>query len=73
MCLDTGGQGLLAAASKKSCCQCLLDLVKAYDKIRHWALQKEAVRQVYPVWLLRPAVGAYRLMKHIRLGGRCPR
>ena len=57
----------LAALDHKSYAQGLLDLVKAYERIPHWVLLREAERHGYPVWLLRLAVAAYRLLRVIRI------
>ena len=43
----------LVAMSGKEYAQGLLDLVKAYERIPHWILLREAQWLGYPIWLLR--------------------
>ena len=52
----------LVAANKAVYAQGLLDLVKAYERIPHHVLLREAIRLGYPIWLLQLAVATYRLL-----------
>lgn len=48
--------------------QALLDLVKAFERIPHWLLVREARRLNYPLWLIRLALATYRLQRVLRVG-----
>ena len=39
----------------------LLDLVKAFERIRHAYLLRAAIQHAYPLWLLRLSLATYRL------------
>ena len=45
----------------------LLDLVKAFERIRHAYLLREAVVHAYPLWLLRLSLATYRLFRVLRV------
>ena len=47
--------------------QALLDLVKAFDRIPHWLLVREAINLGYPLWFIRPSLQTYMLARAIRL------
>ena len=57
----------LAAVDGKFFAQGLLDLVKAYERIPHWVLLREALRHGYPIWLLELSIAVYRLLRVIRV------
>ena len=57
----------LAIGDGKHFAQGLLDLVKAYERIPHWVLLREAIRHGYPIWLLQLSVAVYRLLRVIRV------
>jgi len=46
----------------------LLDLVKAFERIRHAYLLQAAIKHDYPLWLLRLSLATYRLFRAIRIG-----
>ena len=46
----------------------LLDLVKAFERIRHAYLLKAAIQHEYPLWLLRLSLATYRLFRVVRIG-----
>jgi len=48
--------------------QVLLDLIKAFERIPHALLAREAARFGYPLWLLRLSLAAYRLPRTLRIG-----
>ena len=48
--------------------QSLLDLVKAFERVHHWLLLREAIRLGYPVWKLRLSVATYRMPRMLRVG-----
>ncbi len=48
--------------------QVLLDLVKAFERVPHDVLVREAIRQGYPLTLLRLSLAAYRLDRTVRVG-----
>lgn len=48
--------------------QVLLDLIKAFERIPHAILAREAARFGYPLWLLRLSLAAYRLPRTLRIG-----
>lgn len=47
--------------------QVLLDLVKAFERIPHHVLVREAVRLDYPLWLLRLSLATYKLERVLRV------
>ncbi len=49
--------------------QALLDLVKAFERVPHHVLVREAIRLGYSLWILRLALAAYRLGRVIRVDG----
>ena len=49
--------------------QALLDLVKAFDRVPHHILAREAAHLGYSLWVLRLALAAYRLGRVLRLDG----
>ena len=46
----------------------LLDLVKAFERIRHAYLLRQAIIHAYPLWLLRLSLATYRLFRVVRVG-----
>ena len=48
--------------------QVLLDLIKAFERIPHAILAREAAKLGYPLWLLRLSLAAYRLPRALRIG-----
>ena len=48
--------------------QVLLDFVKAFDRIPHWVMVREARRLRYPLWMLRLSIHTYRMSRVIRIG-----
>lgn len=56
----------MAAANSDHYAQGLVDLVKAYERIPHWVLLREAKRLGYPIWLLQLSVATCRLLRAIR-------
>jgi len=58
-----------AAQNKRSFAQTLLDLVKAFEKVKHGILVAAAVRHGYNLWLLRMALASYRSPRAIGVGG----
>ncbi len=46
----------------------LLDLVKAFERVPHDVLVREAIRQGYPLTMLRLSLAAYRLDRTVRVG-----
>ncbi len=49
--------------------QVLLDLVKAFERIPHHVLVREAMQLGYSLWVLRLALAAYRLGRTLRIDG----
>ncbi len=49
--------------------QVLLDLVKAFDRVPHHILVREALRLGYSLWVLRLSLAAYRLSRVLRVDG----
>ena len=49
--------------------QTLLDLVKAFDRVPHHVLVREALALDYCLWILRLALAAYRAVRRIRIDG----
>ena len=47
--------------------QALLDLVKAFDRIPHWLIVREAIALGYPLWFIRLSLQAYELKPVIRI------
>ena len=45
----------------------LLDLVKAFERIRHAYLLRQAIKHGYPIWLLRLSLATYRLQRVVRI------
>ena len=62
----------LAATFKKSVeyAVALLDLAKAFERVPHHILVREAMRLGHPLGLLRLSLAAYRLPRTLRIG-RC--
>ena len=60
----------LAAASKNAVAyaQALLDLVKAFDRVPHRLLAREAAALGFPLWLVKLSIATYRLKRIIRIG-----
>ena len=58
----------LAVSLGTSYGQVLLDLVKAFERIPHWVLVREAKRLGYPLWLIRLSLATYRLERVLRVG-----
>ena len=46
-----------------------LDLVKAFERIRHDLLLQEAIKHEYPLWLLRLSLLVYRMQRVLRIDG----
>ena len=57
-----------AKASGLQAIEALLDLVKAFERIRHSDLIAAAKKHSYPLWLLRLSLDAYRMDRTIRVG-----
>ena len=57
----------MAATNGKEYTQGLMGLVKAYERIPHWILLREAIKQGYAIWLLKLSVANYRLLMVIRV------
>ena len=59
----------LAAAStfKIGYGQALLDLVKAFDRIPHWLVVREAIALGYPLWFMKLSLETYKLRRVIRI------
>ena len=49
--------------------QVLLDLVKAFERVPHHVLVREAARLQFPLWVLRLSLAAYRLGRVLRVDG----
>ena len=47
--------------------QALLDLVKAFDRIPHWLIVREAIALGYPLWFIRLPFQAYKLKRVIKV------
>lgn len=47
--------------------QALLDLVKAFDRIPHWLIVREAIALDYPLWFIRLSLQAYKLKRVIKV------
>lgn len=58
----------LAASAGTDYGQVLLDLVKAFERIPHWILVREAKKLGYPIWMVRLAIATYRLQRVLRVG-----
>lgn len=56
-----------AIADGKHFAQGRVDLVKAYERIPHWVLLREAHKRGYLRWLLQLSVAVYRLLRVTRL------
>ena len=48
--------------------QALLDFVKAFERIPHALLVREAEALGYPLWLIRLAIATYKLQRVLRVG-----
>ena len=48
--------------------QALLDLVKAFERIQHRHLVKQAVKLGYPMWMIRLSIATYRMRRVLRIG-----
>ncbi len=46
----------------------LLDLVKAFERVPHEVVLREAIRLGYPLWMLRLSFATYRLGRVLRIG-----
>ena len=46
----------------------LLDLVKAFERIRHAYLLQSAIKHAYPLWLLRLSLDTYRIFRAVEVG-----
>lgn len=53
---------------KTSYGQGLLDLVKAFERIQHKHLVKQAVKLGYPMWMVRLSIATYRIKRVLRVG-----
>ena len=49
--------------------QCLLDLVKAFDRVPYHVLVREAAALGYPLWILRLSISTYTCDRVIRVEG----
>lgn len=49
--------------------QCLLDLVKAFDRVPYQLLIREAKRLGYPLWVMRLSIATYTEPRRIRIDG----
>ena len=49
-----------------------LDLVKAFERIPHELLAREAAALGYPLWIIRLALATYRLERAPRVGKALP-
>ena len=58
----------LAVEGGASYAQVLLDLVKAFERVPHDILLREARRLGYPLWLLRLSLATYKLSRVVRVG-----
>ena len=59
-----------ASACKEACyAQCLLDLVKAFDRVPHHVLIREASALGYSLWILRLSLATYTSDRILRVGG----
>ena len=47
----------------------LLDLVKAFEKVRHWTIARAGRKHGYNLWLLRLSLQAYRIKRTISVEG----
>ena len=75
-----GGEGATVAAWKQaargerahlwktSYGQGLLDLVKAFERIQHRHLVKQALKLRYPMWMVRLSIATYRIKRVMRVG-----
>ena len=62
-----------AALSDDDYAQSLLDLVKAFEKVPHWALIRSAMKHKYCLIVLRLSLDAYRCARTIVIDGICSR
>merc|ERR1712153_232947 len=53
---------------KTSYGQGLLDLVKAFERIQHKHLVKQAVKLGYPMWMVRLSIATNRIKRVLRVG-----
>ena len=47
--------------------QALLDLVKAFDRIPHWLIVREAIELGFPLWFVKLSLETYKLTRVIRI------
>ena len=60
----------VANACNDACyAQCLLDLVKAFDRVPHHVLVREATALGYSLWILRLSLATYTSERVLRVGG----
>ena len=59
----------MASLASAQYAQVLLDLVKAFERVPHDVLLREAIRLQYPLWLLRLSLATYRLARVLRVEG----
>ena len=48
--------------------QALLDLAKAFERIQHKRLVRQAVKLGYPMWMVRLSIATYRMRRVLRIG-----
>jgi len=65
----SGFRAETSAQSKLAFAQSLLDLVKAFEKVKHAILVDAAVRHGYSLWLLRMSLASYRAPRAIGVNG----
>ena len=53
---------------KTSYGQALLDLVKAFERINHKHLVRQAIKLGYPMWMIRLSIATYRMRRVLRIG-----
>ena len=58
-----------ASLANRAAAASLVDLVKAFERVRYDVLLQEAMRWGYPIWLLRLTLAAYRLGRRISICG----
>ena len=57
------------AIRQLACAASLIDLMKAFERVPHHILAREAQALGYPLWLLRLSLAAYRLPRRISIAG----